>query len=94
MSESADAYGDGLGPLQRPLSEALMNAVMALPSVLDAQVEGRDGPVSIPADQSTEMMEKQVLAVLNALPTIAGALDLARARITRLEQRLADLEGD
>jgi hypothetical protein len=86
-------FGDPFGPLQQPLSTDLMQAFMRLPATLAAQVEGREGPVDIPSEQAAEAYLSVLQAVMRHLPNMASALDLTRARLTRLEATLGERSG-
>lgn len=93
MSESpppADdpIYGDMFGPLQQPLSVDLMQAFTRLPASLAAEWEGREGPVDLPPEQVVEAYRNVLMGLMRHLPNIAGALDLTRARLTRLEREV------
>lgn len=85
--------GDMFGPMQQEISKRLFDATMRLPAVLEKQVEGDEGPVDIPPEQWAEVMQKALQSFMHFVPQMAGALDVARARITKLEARVAELEG-
>lgn len=70
-----------------------MEIMQRLPAVLTQQVEGSEGPVNIPPEQMVEALKSAVFKLMNHVPQMAGALDLARARITQLERRIAELES-
>lgn len=89
--QDRDVFGDMFGPLQADISQRLMQAMMRLPAVLEQQVEGEDGPVEIPPEQMAEALQSALLALMDAVPKLAGALDIARTRITQLERQVAEL---
>ena len=87
-----EVYGDFIGPLQPPINKAIMDAFMRLPAILEQQIEGETGPAELPPEQYAEAMRNALTIMLQHLPNIAGALDIARSRITRLEKRIEELE--
>jgi hypothetical protein len=90
--DAGQVFGDPFGPLQQAVSKAMMDAFMRLPALLDRQVEGGEGPVDVPPEQMAEAMKNALTILMDVVPRIAGALDMARGRITQLEKRLTELE--
>jgi hypothetical protein len=90
---SQNPYGDIFGPLQHEISAAFMNSAQILPAMLEAAVAGNDDAITAPPEQVAEMLQKNLFALMQFVPQMAGALDIARLRITELEKRLAELEG-
>jgi hypothetical protein len=86
-------YGDMFGPQQQAISKDFMEIMMRLPAVLTQQVEGEGGPVDIPAEQMVEVLTNAARKLMHHVPQMAGALDIARARVTQLEKRVAELES-
>jgi hypothetical protein len=78
--------------VQHELNQDLMQFMMGLPAVLQAQLEGTEGPVTIPPDQVAEMRAKQFDIVMKHISNIAGAAAMAVARADVLEQRISELE--
>ena len=85
-------FGDIFGPQQQPISQEFMSIMMRLPAVLAQQVEGHEGPVTIPPEQMAEVLQNALLKLMHYVPQMAGALDVARTRITKLEQRIEAIE--
>lgn len=90
---SNDIYGDEFGPLKQNLGKPITDALARLPASLNAALEAHEGPIQIPADQWSEAQRNILLAVVGIMEDVTGALDGARARITKLEKRLAELES-
>src|SRR2546430_12734518 len=78
--------------LQTKLSTDLMHAFLRMPASLKAMMEGEEGPVDIPPEQAAEAYVAVLMVVLKHLPTIAGAVDIARGEISRLVERVDAIE--
>jgi hypothetical protein len=83
---------DPLTHNQQRLNQDLMRTFMGMPSVLNAALEGQEGPTNIPPEQYAAVMTRSVEIMLRHLPNIAGASDVAIGRVGALEARVAELE--
>jgi hypothetical protein len=71
-------------PLSTALQQEMTEAFREMPAVPAADAEGREGPIDIPPDQISPVMERQLEIMLKYVPQIAAELDFLKARVDRL----------
>ena len=86
--ESREIFGDDLGSLQQQLSRDLMQSAQRLPSMLQQDVEGEMHPVDLSPQEALELQRNWQRILVNHVQNLAGALDMARARLHKVEKRL------
>lgn len=91
--EMDPATGDIFGLFQSRLGLDMMQVLERLPTVLARAVEGNDEPVALSQADMAEVFQQITMLTMKYLPQMAGALDMTRARLTRLERRLAEDQG-
>jgi len=60
--------------------------------VLESMLGGEEGPIDVPPEQAVEAYTAALRVILNHLPTIAGAVDITRGEVSRLVERVEELE--
>ena len=75
-------------PIAPRITRALMDATLRLPSTLEAQLEGQEGPIEIPPEQWAEAFRNMLLIVAQELPNLAGRLDLVYHAVAELEKKV------
>ena len=80
-------------PIQPELNKALMGIMQLIPALLDAQLEGETGPVTLPPEQLAEALQKALFLFMQYVPIIAGKLDILYAAVADLERRLESSDG-
>jgi hypothetical protein len=83
---------DPWASVQNDLTQDLMRTFMGMPSVLQAGLEGAEGPVDLTSEEYAEAMVKVQQLVLRHLPNIAGTAALAYGMAKALQARVEELE--
>ncbi len=72
--------------LANELQAALMREFMGMPAVLNAMVEGSDGPVDLPPDQLAAALQKALFLLFHHTTRIAQEVDRLRWRAHNEDQ--------
>jgi hypothetical protein len=75
-------------PLSNELNREIMQAFLRLPAVLQSQVEGEGGAAELPPEQAAEALKACLWIILRYLPKITAQLDVLKADVRQLEERL------
>src|SRR4051812_11428669 len=83
---------DPFAGLAQRLSVELMQLLQRTPALLEAMLEGREGPIELSAEHQAEITEKATWILLDHLPNIASAVDLTRGQLVQLTRRVEGIE--
>jgi hypothetical protein len=95
MSEETGSQPEQPDPwanVQHELTQDIMRTFMGMPSVLQANLQGEDGPIDLTSEEYAEAMVKVQQLVLRHLPNIAGTAAVAYGIAKSLQTRVDELE--
>ena len=75
-------------PLQPEIRKDFMDAMMRLPAVLGAQMEGREGPIDIPMEQQAEVIRNFIFGLAQHVQNMAGRIDMLYSAVRELEEKV------
>ena len=81
MAQSEDSGEPRGQSIANALNEEMMRALQGLPAMLEALMEGHEGPVDIPPEQASEVLQKQVRITFRYVQALAFEVDRIRFKL-------------